>query len=375
MEGIPYGRPAIDDLDVAAVTEALRSGWLTSGPRVASFERAFAKSVGSSEAVAVANGTAALKTALDAAGVGPGDEVVLPSLTFVATANAVLEQGARPVFADVEPGTLVLDPASVEARSSPRTKAILAVDYAGHPCDYDALRKIARGRGAVLVGDACHALGATYRGRPVGSVADLTVFSFHPVKAITTGEGGMVTTDDAARAERMRRFRHHGLGPAADAARPWYRVMTQPGSNFRLTDFQCALGERQLGNLAAWTRRRREIAKRYRRAFAAQPAVRPLAEADDVAHAYHLFVVRVPAPVRDALVLSLRSAGIEAMVHYVPVHLHPYHRERLGTGPGDLPQTEAAFDEILSLPIYPHLSDAGVDRVVDAVARGLGGPR
>lgn len=368
---IPYGRPQVDDDDIAAVVSALRSGWLTTGPRVAAFEHAFASVSGAPHAVAVSSGTAALQAALFAAGVGPGDEVILPSLTFVATANAVLEQGARPVFADVEPETLVLDPAEVQARLTPRTRAILTVDYAGHPSDYDTLRDVARDHRAVLVGDACHSLGATSRGRPVGSLADLTVFSFHPVKAITTGEGGMVTTGDSEYAERMRRFRHHGLAPSSDSARPWHRVMTQPGSNFRLTDFQCALGESQLKKLPAWIRRRRAIAARYRHAFEGRSDIRPLAEASHLEHAYHLFVVRVPPNSRDQTVARLRALGIEAMVHYVPVHLHPYYRERLGCQPGDLPRTEAAYSAILSLPLYPELDDSDVDYVAESLGRTL----
>jgi perosamine synthetase len=375
---LPYGRQSIDDGDIAAVEEALRSDWLTTGPKVEAFERALAGFVGAKEAVAVSSGTAALHACMFALGIGPGDEVVVPAMTFAATANCVVFQGGTPVFADVDPDTLLLDPADVSKKITPRTKAVIAVDYAGQPCDYDALRALAEEHKLHLVADGCHSLGGARRGRKVGTMADLTAFSFHPVKHITTGEGGMVTTGDAEFAARMRRFRNHGITTdhrqRAEKG-TWYYEMTDLGYNYRLTDFQCALGQSQLRKLPAWLERRREIARRYDAAFAAMPAVSPLRVAGDVTHAYHLYVIRLDlaklAASRAEIFSALREAGIGVNVHYIPVHLHPYYRQRFGTGPGLCPAAEAAYESVLSLPMFPAMSDADVDRVVNSLRKLL----
>lgn len=377
---IPYGRQWISEEDIAAVTDALRSAWLTTGPRVGDFEKSFASAVGAREAVAVTNGTAALHAALHAAGIGPGDEVIVPSMTFAATANAVVYQGGIPRFADVYPDSLLIDPASIEAMITPRTKAVIAVDYAGHPAGYDKLRQLAGRRGLVLVDDAAHSLGARYKGRPVGTLADLTTFSFHPVKIITTGEGGMVATDDPERARRMRVFRNHGI--TADhhqrsALDSWFYEMTDLGFNYRLTDFQCALGLSQLRKVPVWADRRREIACRYDAALRTlqESGIAPLAVSPDVSHAYHLYVIRVDgrriAGGRAALFAELRKAGIGVNVHYIPVHLHPFYRERFGTGPGLCPVAEKAYAEILTLPVYPMMDDADVGHVIDILRRAV----
>jgi perosamine synthetase len=373
---LPYGRQSIDEEDVRSVVAALTSDWLTTGPRVASFERALALASGARDAVAVSSGTAALHAAMRAVGVGPGDEVIVPTLTFAATANAVLYEGATPVFADVEPDTLLLDPRSVEARVTPRTRAIVAVDYAGQPCDYDALRRIARDAGARLVGDACHALGASYRGRPIGAVADLTAFSFHPVKHVTTGEGGAVATDDPEAARRMRTFRNHGI--TTDHAQrakegAFHYEMVELGYNYRLTDVQCALGESQLRKLPAFVARRREIAAAYDKALPEAPGVVPLAARPDREHARHLYVVRIdPASTRASradVFAALRAEGIGANVHYAPVHLHPYYRERFGYSGGECPVAEAAAEQVLSLPLFPSMTDGDADDVVRATRK------
>jgi len=370
---LPYGRQSIDEDDVAAVIEVLRSDWLTTGPRVAEFEGAFATATGAAEAVAVSSGTAALHLSIAALGIAPGDEVIVPALTFAASANCVAYCGGTPVFADVDPGTLLLDPADAERRITPRTRAIVAVDYAGQPCDYDALRSLASEHGLALVADACHSLGGSDRGRPVGSLADLSCFSLHPVKQITTGEGGMITTGDAELARRLRTLRNHGItSDHRERARngAWFYEQVELGFNYRLTDFQCALGQSQLRKLPGWIERRRELAWRYDEAFAGDSGIEPLAARPDASHAYHLYVVRVAS--RDAVFQALRGAGIGANVHYVPVHLHPYYRQRFGTGPGLCPVTEAAYAEILSLPIFPGLSDGDTDVVVEAVRAALG---
>ena len=277
-EFLPYGRQMIDNDDVAAVVDVLRSDWLTTGPRVEEFEQAFAEHVGVAHAVAVSSGTAALHSAMFAADIGPGDEVIVPAMTFAASANCVVFQGGTPVFADVD------------------EKAVVAVDYAGQPCDYDALTAIAGRHGLTLVADACHAPGATYKGRSVGTLADLSAFSFHPVKHLTTGEGGMVATNDAGLAKRMRAFRNHGIQTdfrERTEKGTWFYEMTELGYNYRITDFQCALGLSQLKKLAGWVERRSEIAKRYDEAFAGERGVEPLARRADRTHAYHLYVVRV----------------------------------------------------------------------------------
>jgi perosamine synthetase len=370
---LPYGRQCIEDEDVAAVVEALRSDWLTTGPRVEEFERAFAATVSAREAVAVTSGTAALHAAMFAIGIGPGDEVIVPAMTFAASANCVVFQGGTPVFADVDPETLRLDPNSAASKITARTKAIVAVDYAGQPCDYEALRALADSRGLTLVADACHALGGRYRGRPVGTLAAVTAFSFHPVKHITTGEGGMITTDRPELAQRMRAFRNHGLSSDArqrESEGGWFYEMTYLGFNYRLTDFQSALGMSQLRRLPQWVRRRQELAARYDAAFASDSGIRPLATAPGVEHARHLYVVRVDGD-RARVFRDLRAGGIGVNVHYIPVHLHPYYRERFGTGPGLCPVSEAAYERILSLPMFPQMTDGDVEDVVVALRKAV----
>lgn len=367
---LPYGRQSIDEDDVEAVADVLRSDWLTTGPKVEEFERAFAESVGAAHAVAVSSGTAALHAAMFAVGIGPGDEVIVPAMTFAATANCVVFQGGVPVFCDVQEDALLVDPALVEEKITPRTKAVIPVDYAGQPCDYDELRAVAARHGIALVADACHALGATYKSRRVGTLAGLSTFSFHPVKHMTTGEGGMVTTDDAELAGRMRRFRNHGIESdhRQRAERgTWYYEMTELGYNYRITDFQCALGLSQLGKLSGWVARRQEIAALYDKAFAEVPAVEPLARRTDRTHVHHLYVVRLEPELsgcdRKTAFAALREEGIGVNVHYVPVHLHPFYRERFGAGPGLCPVAEAAYERLLSLPIFPGMANENVERV------------
>ncbi|MHC4180824.1 MAG: UDP-4-amino-4,6-dideoxy-N-acetyl-beta-L-altrosamine transaminase [Planctomycetota bacterium] len=388
---LPYGRHCVSEEDIQSVVDVLRGDWLTTGPVVERFERAFAGYVGTAGAVAVSSGTAALHAAMFALGVGPGDEVIVPAMTFAATANCVVYQGGTPVFADVDAATLLLGPAQVRARLTPRTKAIIAVDYAGQPCDYRALRSLAEEHGLALVADGSHALGGRDRGQPVGSLAELSAFSLHAVKPITTGEGGMITTDDCGLAERMRRFRNHGFSRdhrQRERSGSWFYEMTELGCNYRLTDFQSALGLGQLPKLDGWIDRRRQITAAYDRAFA-QPfggahesptdgrlGLRPLGTRDGASHARHLYVIRVDRELlgvdRAEVFAALRSRGIGAGVHYIPVHLHPFYRERFGTGPGDCPVAEAAYEEILSLPVFPAMTDPDVADVVEAVWAACG---
>ncbi len=397
MNEIPYARQIIDEDDIRAVVEVLRSDMLTTGPKIEEFEGALAEYVGAKHAAAVSSGTAALHAAMFTLGIGPGDEVIVPAITFAATANCVVFMGGRPVFADVDEDTLLIDPGDVERKITARTRAIIAVDYAGQPCDYEALRGIAERRGLALVADGCHALGARYRGRPVGSLADMTVFSFHPVKHITTGEGGMVVTDREDWARRLRMFRTHGitrdpadfspltsdLRPPTSGLRPpssepsWFYEMVQLGYNYRLTDIQCALGISQLRKLPGWLQRRRELAAAYDDAFAGDERIRPLAVREDVEHAYHLYVVRLGRELdRGEVFRELRRRGIGVNVHYIPVHLHPFYRRRYGTEPGECPVSEDAYEHIISLPMFPSLTRDEVSYVVDIVhdvARDIGG--
>ena len=371
---IPYGRQWIEEDDIAAVVEVLKSDWLTTGPIVEKFENAVAKFVGAKYGVSFSSGTAALHAAMYAAGIGPEDEVIVSPMTFVATANAVVFQGGIPVFADVDPHTLLINPVKVEEKITSRTKAIVTVDYAGQPCDYDALRDIADRHGLTLIADGCHALGAEYKGRKVGTLTDLTAFSFHPVKHITTGEGGMLTTDDPNLAQRMRIFRNHGITSdhrQRQADGSWVYEMVELGYNYRLTDIQCALGLSQLRKLPGWILRRQEIAQFYNTTFAEMPVLKPLKVREDGSHAYHLYVVQLNLvnlrTNRATVFQKLRADGIGVNVHYIPVHLHPFYRKRFGMSPGLCPVAEAAYECIMSLPIFPMMNGHDVGNVIQVV--------
>ena len=373
---LPYGRQSIDDDDVRAVIDVLRSDWLTTGPKVSEFEEAFAAKVGAAHAVSFSSGTAALHAAAAAAGLKQGDEAITTPMTFCATANCVLYCGAQPVFADVEPGTLLIDPEKVERAITPRTRALLPVDYTGHPADMDALMRLAEKHSLVIIEDACHALGATYRGRTIGSIAHMSVFSFHPVKHITTGEGGMVTTNDVELAARLRLFRNHGISSdhrQREHAGSFFYEMVDVGYNYRLTDIQCALGITQLRKLDASIARRRKIAAAYDAAFRGMSAIRPLQVHNDVEHAYHLYVAQFETELFEAgraeIFAALRAEGIGVNVHYIPVHLHPYYRRRLRTQPGLCPVAEAAYERIVSLPMFPAMTDRDVEDVIEAVEK------
>jgi len=359
---------------VAAVVQTLLSGWLTCGPQVEAFEAALAAVTGAPQAVAVNSGTAALHAAMFALGVGPGDEVILPSLTFVATANSVVYQGGTPVFADVDPANLLIDPQSAAAKITSRTRAIIAMDYAGQPCDYEALRHLARRHGLALVADACHSLGAEYQNKPMGSWADLTVYSFHPAKHITTGEGGMVVTPHQELAARMRRFRNHGI--SADfreraSKNTWHYEMVDLGYNYRLSDLQCALGLSQLQKLPQWLRQRQAIARRYDEAFLRIPEIILPQLRPQVSHAYHLYVIMLHLDrlrgSRLEIFQALRAAGLGVNVHYLPAHLHPYYQQHFHTAPGDCPATEWCYERLLTLPLFPAMSPQEVETVIEAV--------
>jgi len=373
---LPYGRQAIDEADIAAVVDVLRSDWLTTGPKVGEFEEAFAARVGAAFAVSVSSGTAALHAAAFAAGLGPGDEAITTPLTFAATANCALYQGATPVFADVSVDTLNLDPAEVAKKISAKTRAILPVDYAGHPADLRAIGQTAKDRGLIVIEDACHALGAEHDARCVGSIADMTVFSFHPVKHITTGEGGMVTTNDPKLAETLRRFRNHGISSDArqrQSAGQWHYEMVLLGFNYRLPDIVCALGLEQLKKLDANLARRREISAIYTSAFREIPGVIPPTVRAEANPAWHLYPIRLDLGKltvdRAQIFRALRAENIGVNVHYIPVHLHPYYRDKFGYKGGEFPVAEDAYERLISLPMFHAMSDQDVKDVIAAVTK------
>jgi perosamine synthetase len=376
---LPYGHQSVDEADIQAVVEVLRSDWLTTGPKVVEFEQAFAARVGAAHAVSFSSGTAALHAAAFAAGLGAGDEAITTPMTFAATANCVLYQGAIPVFADVCPDTLNLDPEQITKKLSSKTRAILPVAYAGHPADLDAIMKIASQHGLIVIEDACHALGAKYGERSTGSIADMTVFSFHPVKHITTGEGGMVTTNNPQYAETLRRFRNHGISSDArqrQSAGQWHYEMVLLGFNYRLPDIACALGREQLKKLDANLARRREIAARYTAAWQEIPGILAPVTRPEATPAWHLYPIRLDMAKltadRAQIFRALRAENIGVNVHYIPVHLHPYYRERFNYRGGEYPVAEDAYQRLISLPMFHGMTDQDVSDVVRAIEKVAG---
>ena len=373
---LPYGRQSIEEADVAAVVDVLRSDWLTTGPRVAEFEEAFAARVGAAYAVSFSSGTAALHGAAFAAGLKPGDEAITTPLTFAATANCVLYQDATPVFADVSADTLNLDPDQITKKLSSKTRAILPVDYSGHPADLAVIMGVAQRHGLIVIEDACHALGAEFGGKRVGSIADMTVFSFHPVKHITTGEGGMVATNNPQLAETLRRFRNHGISSDArqrQSAGQWYYEMVLLGFNYRLPDIVCALGIEQLKRLDANLARRREIAAQYTTAFREVPGVIAPSVRTEANPAWHLYPIRLDLEKltedRAQIFRALRAENIGVNVHYIPVHLHPYYRDRFGFHGGEFPVAEDAYSRLISLPMFHSMTSQDVQDVIAAVIK------
>lgn len=370
---LPYARQSIDDDDRLAVDAVLKSNWLTTGPKVKEFEAAVAHYTGATECVAVNTGTAALHAAVWAAGIGPGDEVIVPAISFVASANCVLYVGATPVFADLSPDTLNIDPEDVRRKLTPRTKAIVAVDFAGHPCDHDALRAIADEHGLTMIADAAHSLGATYKGRKVGTLQDITTLSFHPVKHVTTGEGGMVLADDIDIAKRVRSFRHHGIDMdlhARNKTNSWEYDVINLGFNYRLPDINCALGISQLAKSDRWLVRRQAIVAAYSAAFHGLPTLQLPEQRSDCLSAWHLYIVRLNLEMitvpRSQVFAALRAENIGVNVHYIPI---PWmtHYANLGYKRGQWPVAEREYERVISLPIYPGMTDQDVADVVASV--------
>jgi dTDP-4-amino-4,6-dideoxygalactose transaminase len=384
---IPFARPALGEEEIAEVVDTLRSGWLTTGPKTARFETEFAAAIGVPHALATNSCTGALHLALEALGVGPGDEVITSTFTFAATANVIVHCGARPVFADVDPATLCLDPADVEARMGPRTRAVVAVHYAGQMADVRALRALCDARGLFLVEDAAHALGASLDGGNAGTWGDAAGFSFYANKNLTTGEGGMLTTPRADVLLRARPLRLQGMsrdvyrrsgGDAGPEAFPsWRYEIVAAGHKYPMSDVQAALGIHQLRKLDGFQAARRRLAARYRAGLARVPGLSlPPESPPGMVHAYHLFVVRIARDAwldRDRLFSELTARGIEPSVHFVPLHLQPYFQEAWHTRAGEYPRAEAAFAEVLSLPLFPTLAEADQDRVIEEIAGLMGG--
>lgn len=390
---IPYARQSLDDADIRAVVEVLKGDWLTQGPTVAAFETAIAKRIGARHGIAVATGTAALHCACHAAGLGPGDEAITSPITFAASGNCALFLGATVRFVDIRPDTYCMDPAKLEAAITTRTKAIIPVDYTGQCCDMDEINGIAARHGLTVIQDAAHSLGGTYKERPVGSLSHMTTFSFHPVKHVAMGEGGLIATDDDALAAELRLFRTHGItndparmslpDQAADCQNveganrepagraPWYYEMQTLGFNYRVTDIQCALGLSQLTKLDGFLVRRREIARHYTEAFAESALIVVPHQEPDRENAWHLYMLRLRldrmAKTRRQVFEELRAQGIGVHVHYIPLHLQPYYRDQLGTKRGDFPVAEAFYDAALTIPLFPAMTDAEVERVIACV--------
>lgn len=372
---IPYGRQDVTPDDIQAVVDVLQSDWLTTGPAVDGLEQRLQEMIGGTPVVAVTSGTAALHVAYAAAGIGPGDEIITPPITFIATQATAVALGATVVFADVSPDTANIDPEAVEAAIGPRTKAIVAVDYAGHPADLDALSRIAQKHGLLLIEDAAHSLGSTYKGRQVGSVADITTFSFYPTKNITTAEGGAVAVRDSARFERARLFARQGIirDPARLVAKdegPWHQEVHHFGLNYRLPDILAVLGESQIQRLTEFKVKRQQIKSTYDQCLQDKADFVLPTQRDDVDPVWHLYPLRVPTAKRRRVFESLREAGIGVQVNYLPAYWHPVFRD-LGYSRGLCPNAEEFYLREISLPIYSGLSDREQEYVVSSLLNAI----
>lgn len=371
---IPYGRQSIDEADIQAVTEVLKSDFLTTGPKIAEFEKKVADYTGAKYAVAISNGTAALHATCYAAGIGPGDEVITTPLTFAASANCVLYCGGTPVFADVDEKTYNIDPDDIRQKITDRTKAIIPVHLAGQPCNLDAIHAIAKEYHLIVIEDGAHALGSSYKGKKIGAVSDMTTFSFHPVKPVTTGEGGMIVTDNEAFYKRLCLFRSHGITRdetlMTKEEGPWFYQQIQLGYNYRITDIQCALGITQMDKLDRFIGRRQELAARYHKAFSCCANIITPYQMPDTKSGWHLYIIQVKNHNRRKVFEQLRSEGIGVNVHYIPVYLHPYYQEH-GYKNVHCRMAEQIYSNMLSLPLYPGLTDPEQDYVIAKVKESL----
>lgn len=372
---IPFHRADVGEDEIAAVSEVIRSGWLTMGAKTIEFERAFARYVGASEAVAVSSCTAALHLCLDAIGLQSGDEVLVPTNTFTATAEVVTYMGARPVLVDIDPRTLNLDPIDARRRLSSRTRAIIPVHLGGHPCELTEIHSFAKQHNLRVIEDAAHALPSSYRGRFIGSVSEFTAFSFYATKTLTTGEGGMITTENTEAASRIRMMRLHGIGRDAwkryTVRGTWCYEVQQAGYKYNFTDLQAALGLVQLRKCDVMREARHRIAERYSQAFSSVDGLETPTVAPGRETSWHLYVLRLHLGKlqidRNQFIEALAERGIGTSVHFIPLHLHPYYQETFGYRPGDFPAAESEYARCISLPIFPAMRDADVAQVVEAV--------
>jgi UDP-4-amino-4-deoxy-L-arabinose-oxoglutarate aminotransferase len=373
---LPLSRPSLDDEEIEAVAASLRSGWITSGPKVAELEGRFQSLTGAPYAVAVSSATAGLHIVLAALGVGEGDEVVTPSMTFASTVNQIALRGARPVFADSDYGTLQVLPVAVERAITQRTRAVIPVHFAGAPADLDPIRAAADRAGVPVVEDAAHAVGTSYRGKPAGGHGNIAIFSFHPIKNITTGEGGMVTCHDGEFAGKLRRLRFHGIERDAwkrygKGGTPHYDIR-EPGYKYNLTDLQASIGVVQMGKAKRMNERRAALAARYREGLRGIRGIElPESPSYPHEHSWHLFIVKVTSMDRDVFIGRLADRNIGVGLHFPPCHLLAYVRQRFGTKEGDLPGCERAGARILSLPLFPGMADGDVDYVCSAIREVL----
>jgi len=374
---LPYNLPDIEQGEIDEVIDTLRSGWITTGPKTKEFERRFAGYVGARHAIAVNSCTGGLHVALAAAGIGLGDEVIVPTMTFCATANVAVHVGATPVIVDVEPDTLNIAPQSLEAAITPRTRAVMPVHLYGHPCDMDRIGEIARAHRLLVIEDAAHAVGAEWCDRRVGTLSSATVFSFYATKNLTTAEGGMITSDDDEYAEQMRIWVLHGISHDAwkrySAEGSWYYEVCVPGFKYNLTDLQSALGLRQLARLEAMTLRRAELADMYRAGLCDLAEIELPAHRPNIRHAWHLYAIRLRLERlkinRAEFIERLKSEGIGTSVHFIPLHRQPYYRDRFGLQPQDFPVADAAYERLISLPLYTKMTAHDVEDVIEAVRR------
>src|SRR5262249_48800825 len=374
---IPFHNPQLGDAEIESVVETLRSGWLTTGPKVKRFEEEFSKYLGCGHAIAVNSGTAALHLALDEIRLYEGDEVIVPTMTFAATAEVVLYFKARPVLVDCQPDTLNLDPNQIEAAITPKTKAIIPVHFGGQPCEMTRILEIAKAHGLYVIEDAAHALPASYEGRKVGTIGDITCFSFYATKTITTGEGGMATTENPEWAERMRMMSLHGISHDAwkryTKEGSWHYEVLYPGFKYNLTDIAAALGIEQLKRCDGFWRARKRIAAIYDKAFADLEEIQTPVRRLDIEHAWHLYVIQLKLEdlrlTRNQFIEALRQEGIGTSVHFIPLHLHPYYRNKFSYKPKSFPIASAVYERIISLPIYPKMTEADVESVIVAVRK------
>lgn len=373
---IPYGRQWLDDEDIQAVAEVMRSDFITTGPKADKFEQEVAEYTGANYAVAVSNGTAALHLACLAAGIQPGDEVITTAMTFAASANCVLYCGGRPVFADIDPITYNIDPEDVRRKITSRTKAVIPVHFAGQPCRMDEIHQLAEEYGLTVIEDGAHALGAEYKEKKIGGLSQMTTFSFHPVKPITTGEGGMVVTNDEKLYRRLKLLRSHGITREEDLMEKneggWYYEQLELGYNYRMTDIQAALGSSQLKKLDGFLARRKEIADIYNQAFAAEPGMILPAVIPEAESGWHLYVIQAIKRDRKEVYDALREAGLNINVHYIPVYHHPYYRNH-GYVDVFCPNAEQLYQRMVSLPIFPALKEEEQEYVIDAVKQAVRG--